>query len=122
MAENNKKLANRLRRKRSIRKRIFGTAERPRLCIFRSSLHMYAQVINDDTGTTLAAASTQSPEIREKRAGKKKSELAALVGALVAQKCQAANVTKVVFDRNGFIYHGRVKAVAEGAREGGLEF
>lgn len=122
MAENNKKLASRLRRKRSIRKRIFGTAERPRLCVFRSSLHMYAQVIDDDTGTTLAAASTQSPEIRDKREGKKKSEMAALVGALVAQKCQAANVTKVVFDRNGFIYHGRVKAVAEGAREGGLEF
>lgn len=122
MAENKKKLANRLRRKRSIRKRIFGTAERPRLCVFRSCLHMYAQVINDDTGTTLAAASTQSPEIRDQRDGKKKSELAALVGALVAQKCQAANVTKVVFDRNGFIYHGRVKAVAEGARGGGLEF
>lgn len=122
MAENNKKLAKRLRRKRSIRKRIFGTAERPRLCVFRSSLHMYAQVIDDDTGTTLAAASTQSPEIREKRDGKKKSELATLVGQLVAQKCQAANITKVVFDRNGFIYHGRIKAVAEGAREGGLEF
>jgi large subunit ribosomal protein L18 len=122
MAENNKKLAKRLRRKRSIRKRIFGTAERPRLSVFRSSLHMYAQVIDDDTGTTLAAASTQSPEIRGKRDGKKKSELAALVGQLVAQRCQAANITKVVFDRNGFIYHGRVKAVAEGAREGGLEF
>jgi len=122
MAENNKKVAQRLRRKRSIRKRIFGTAARPRLCVFRSSLHMYAQVIDDDTGRTLVSASTQSEEVRTQRDGKKKSELASLVGKLVAQKCQAANITKVVFDRNGFIYHGRVKAVAEGAREGGLQF
>ena len=122
MAENNKKVAGRLRRKRSIRKRIFGTADRPRLSVFRSCMHMYAQVIDDDTGQTLAAASTMSPEIRESRTGKKKSELAALVGALVAQKCQASNITRVVFDRNGFIYHGRVKAVADGAREGGLQF
>jgi len=116
------KLSSRLRRKRSIRKRIFGTAERPRLSVFRSSMHMYAQVIDDDTGKTLVAASTLSPEVRESRDGKKKSELAALVGKLVAQKCQAQNITRVVFDRNGFIYHGRIKAVAEGAREGGLEF
>jgi large subunit ribosomal protein L18 len=122
MAENNKKLASRLRRKRSIRKRIFGTAERPRLSVFRSSMHMYAQVINDDTGETLVAASTQSAEIRGTRDGKKKSELAQLVGKLIAQKCQAANISRVVFDRNGFIFHGRVKAVAEGAREGGLQF
>lgn len=122
MAENNKKLASRLRRKRSIRKRIIGTAERPRLSVYRSSIHMYAQVIDDDSGTTLAAASTLSPEIREKREGKKKSEMAALVGQLLAQRCQAQNITRVVFDRNGFIYHGRVKAVAEGAREAGLQF
>jgi large subunit ribosomal protein L18 len=122
MAENNKKLASRLRRKRSIRKRIFGTAERPRLSVFRSSMHMYAQVINDDTGETLVAASTQSAEIRGSREGKKKSELATLVGKLIAQKCVAANISRVVFDRNGFIFHGRVKAVAEGAREGGLQF
>jgi len=122
MTDSNQKVAGRLRRKRSIRKRISGDAERPRLSVFRTSMHMYAQVIDDDTGTTLAAASTLSPEVRSQRDGKKKSELAALVGQLVAQKCQAKNITKVVFDRNGFIYHGRVKAVADGAREGGLDF
>ena len=122
MTDSNQKVAGRLRRKRSIRKRISGTAERPRLSVFRTSMHMYAQVIDDDTGITLAAASTLSPEVRTQREGKKKSELATLVGQLVAQKCQAKNITKVVFDRNGFIYHGRVKAVAEGAREGGLDF
>jgi large subunit ribosomal protein L18 len=122
MTDSNQKVAGRLRRKRSIRKRITGTAERPRLSVFRTSMHMYAQVIDDDTGITLAAASTLSPEVRTQREGKKKSELATLVGQLVAQKCQAKNITKVVFDRNGFIYHGRVKAVAEGAREGGLDF
>ena len=122
MTDSNQKVAGRLRRKRSIRKRISGNAERPRLSVFRTSMHMYAQVIDDDTGVTLAAASTLSPEVRTQREGKKKSELAALVGQLVAQKCQAKNITKVVFDRNGFIYHGRVKAVADGAREGGLDF
>jgi large subunit ribosomal protein L18 len=122
MTDSNQKVAGRLRRKRSIRKRISGNAERPRLSVFRSSMHMYAQVIDDDTGITLAAASTLSPEVRSQREGKKKSELAALVGQLVAQKCQAKNITKVVFDRNGFIYHGRIKAVADGAREGGLDF
>jgi large subunit ribosomal protein L18 len=122
MTDSNQKVAGRLRRKRSIRKRVTGTAERPRLSVFRTSMHMYAQVIDDDTGITLAAASTLSPEVRTQREGKKKSELATLVGQLVAQKCQAKNITKVVFDRNGFIYHGRVKAVAEGAREGGLDF
>jgi large subunit ribosomal protein L18 len=122
MTDSNQKVAGRLRRKRSIRKRISGNAERPRLSVFRTSMHMYAQVIDDDTGVTLAAASTLSPEVRTQREGKKKSELAALVGQLVAQKCQAKNITKVVFDRNGFIYHGRIKAVADGAREGGLDF
>jgi large subunit ribosomal protein L18 len=122
MTDSNQKVAGRLRRKRSIRKRISGNAERPRLSVFRTSMHMYAQVIDDDTGTTLAAASTLSPEVRSQRDGKKKSELATLVGQLVAQKCQAKNITKVVFDRNGFIYHGRIKAVADGAREGGLDF
>ena len=122
MADNQSKTDARLRRKRSIRKRVSGDGVRPRLSVFRSSMHMYAQVIDDDTGRTLAAASTLSPEIRGERAGKKKSELASLVGKLVAQKCSAQNITKVVFDRNGFIYHGRVKAVADGARECGLQF
>jgi len=122
MSLKNVKQAGRARRKMSIRKRISGTVARPRLSVFRSSEHIYAQVVDDTTGTTLAAASTQSPEIRGERAGKRKTELATLVGKLIAQKCSEKSIEAVVFDRNGFIYHGRVKAVAEGAREGGLRF
>lgn len=112
----------RARRKRRIRKKVFGTGERPRLSVFRSAKHIYAQVIDDTTGSTLVAASTKSPELREQLAGKNKTEHAALVGALIAQKTLAAEISQVVFDRNGFIYHGRVKAVADAAREGGLVF
>ena len=122
MASDKKRNATRIRRKRSIRKRLSGTTARPRLSVFRSSKHIYAQVIDDTTGETLVAASTQSPEIREDLAGKKKLERATLVGQLIAQKTLAKEIKTVVFDRNGFIYHGRVKAVAEAAREGGLVF
>ena len=122
MASDKKRNATRIRRKRSIRKRLSGTTARPRLSVFRSSKHIYAQVIDDTTGETLVAASTQSPEIREDINGKKKIECAALVGQLIAQKTLAKEIKTVVFDRNGFIYHGRVKAVAEAAREGGLVF
>lgn len=122
MSVKNEKQAARIRRKKSIRKRISGTSQRPRLSVFRSSEHIYAQVVDDVTGSTLVAASTQSPEIRGERSGKRKTELATLVGKLVARKCIEQNIEAVVFDRNGFIYHGRVKAVAEGAREGGLRF
>ena len=122
MAADRKRNATRIRRKYSIRKRINGTGARPRLSVFRSSKHIYAQVIDDVTGETLVSASTQSPEIREDLAGKEKIERAQLVGKLIAQKTIAKEITTVVFDRNGFIYHGRVKAVAEAAREGGLAF
>jgi large subunit ribosomal protein L18 len=122
MAADRKRNATRIRRKYSIRKRVNGTAARPRLSVFRSSKHIYAQVIDDTTGETLVSASTQSPEIREELAGKEKIERAQLVGKLIAQKTIAKEITSVVFDRNGFIYHGRVKAVAEAAREGGLAF
>lgn len=122
MAADRKRNATRLRRKYSIRKKVNGTGARPRLSVFRSSKHIYAQVIDDTTGETLASASTQSPEIREDASGKEKIERAALVGKLIAQKTLAKEITSVVFDRNGFIYHGRVKAVAEAAREGGLAF
>ena len=122
MAADRKRNATRIRRKYSIRKKINGTGARPRLSVYRSSKHIYAQVIDDTTGETLAAASTQSPEIREELSGKEKMERAALVGKLIAQKTIAKEITSVVFDRNGFIYHGRVKAVAEAAREGGLAF
>jgi len=110
----------RLRRKAHIRKNVEGSQERPRLSVYRSLNHIYAQVIDDVTGKTLAAASTLSPELKEGK-GKKK-DLAKEVGELVAKKCQEAKIATVVFDRNGFMYHGRVAAVAEGAREGGLKF
>lgn len=122
MATKNKKEAARLRRKRSIRKRISGSAERPRLSVYRSNQHIYAQVIDDATGTTLAAASSRSAEIRGECAERQKADVAGLVGKLVAEKCNAKGISQVVFDRNGFIYHGRVKAVADAAREAGLQF
>src|SRR3954447_11505071 len=117
---NMKKQLLRVRRKAHIRKKGGGARERPRLSVYRSLHHIYAQVIDDITGKTLAAASTLSPELKNGK-GKKK-ELAKEVGKLVAKKCQEAKIAAVVFDRNGFMYHGRVAAVADGAREGGLKF
>jgi len=117
---NAKKQELRLRRKAHIRKRVEGSQERPRLSVYRSLNHIYAQVIDDTSGKTLAAASTLSPELKDGQ-GKKK-ELAKQVGKLLAKKCQEAKIAAVVFDRNGFMYHGRIAAVAEGAREGGLKF
>lgn len=116
------KAASRLRRKRSIRKKISGTAERPRLSVYRSNKHIYVQVIDDVAGTTLASISTESPSVRESVSDKKKTEAAQVVGQKIAEKCKELSIENVIFDRNGFIYHGRVKAVAEGAREGGLKF
>jgi large subunit ribosomal protein L18 len=103
-----------------IRKKVEGIVGRPRLSVYRSLNHIYAQVIDDVTGKTLAAASTLSAELKDAK-GKKK-EQAKEVGKLVAKKCQEAKIEAVVFDRNGFMYHGRIAAVAEGAREGGLKF
>ena len=122
MSVKNSKIEGRLRRKRSIRKKISGSGARPRLSVFRSSKHIYAQVIDDSTGATLASASTRSVDLREELSGKKKAEQAALVGQLIAKRCIEKEISQVVFDRNGFIYHGRVRAVAEAAREGGLKF
>jgi large subunit ribosomal protein L18 len=108
------------RRKHRIRLKVSGSADRPRLSVYRSLSHIYAQVIDDGSGKTLVAASTLSPELK---AGKgKKVDLAKQVGKLVAQKCVEAKIQAVVFDRNGFEYHGRIAAVATGAREGGLKF
>ncbi len=122
MAVKNKKVAARRRRKLSIRKRLSGTAERPRLSVFRSNKHIYAQVVDDTAGVTLAAACSLTKEVADAIGGKKKSEIATLVGALIAERCKAKDIESVVFDRNGFVYHGRVKAVAEAAREAGLKF
>src|SRR5436305_9958260 len=102
-----------------IRKKVDGSQERPRLSVYRSLNHIYAQVIDDTSGRTLAAASTLSPELKDGKG--KKRELAKEVGKLVAKKCQEKQIAAVVFDRNGFMYHGRIAAVAEGAREGGLK-
>jgi large subunit ribosomal protein L18 len=108
------------RRKQRVRKRVRGTDARPRVCVFRSNKHIYAQVISDDQGTTLAAASTLSADLTA--AKKKGFEAAKQVGLALAKICKEKNITRVIFDRNGFLFHGRVKAVADGAREGGLEF
>jgi large subunit ribosomal protein L18 len=116
------KEAARLRRKVSIRKRISGTPERPRLTVFRSAKHIYAQAIDDTSNTVLAAASDLEEALKGDAQGKKKADKAKLVGMAVAKKLLAKNITMVVFDRNGYIYHGRVSAVADGAREGGLQF
>jgi large subunit ribosomal protein L18 len=117
---NMKKKELRERRKAHIRKKVDGSQERPRLSVYRSLNHIYAQVIDDTSGKTLAAASTLSPELKEGKG--KKRELAKEVGKLVAKKCQEKQIAAVVFDRNGFMYHGRIAAVAEGAREAGLKF
>ncbi|GAC1406319.1 MAG: 50S ribosomal protein L18 [Chloroflexota bacterium] len=109
----------RIRRHRSIRKRLRGTAQRPRLNVFRSSANIYVQVIDDDLGNTLAAASTLEGAVQ---ATKTKTAQARLVGQLAAERAKAKGVQKVVFDRGGYLYHGRIQAVADGAREGGLEF
>lgn len=112
----------RQRRHLRMRKGLQGTPERPRLCVFRSSIHIYAQLIDDRAGRTLAAASTLDPEIRERAASAKKADAGKMVGQLIARRAQERGVRRVVFDRGGYVYHGRVQALAEGAREGGLEF
>jgi large subunit ribosomal protein L18 len=115
------KLVSRLKRKNRIRKKLSGTSERPRLTVYKSLKHIYAQVVDDTTGRTLAFASSLSKELKGKDEGDKKAE-AKRVGSLIAEKCKAAKVDAVVFDRNGFPYHGRIAAVADAAREAGLKF
>ncbi|MFO8058801.1 MAG: 50S ribosomal protein L18 [bacterium] len=108
-------------RQKRVRKKVRGTTERPRLCVYKSSSHIYAQLIDDSRGHTLCAAGTVSPELKEKLKSTKDIEAAKAVGELAARKAKQSGVTKVVFDRNGFLYHGRVKALADAARESGLE-
>ncbi|HJZ61740.1 MAG TPA: 50S ribosomal protein L18 [Miltoncostaeaceae bacterium] len=111
-------VAPRERRHRRIRGKVHGTAARPRLSVFRSNMRIYAQVIDDDQGHTLAAAGSHEAALK----GLAKSDAATAVGGLVAERARAAGVTRVVFDRGGYLYHGRVRALADAAREGGLEF
>ena len=112
----------RLRRQRHVRKRLFGTDERPRLAVFRSSKHIYAQVINDETATTLAQASTLDPDVRSQLTYGGNKAAAALVGRLVAERAKQAGIDKICFDRRSYKYHGRVEALAQAAREAGLQF
>lgn len=109
-------------RQRRIRAKIFGTAGRPRLNVFRSLENIFVQVIDDENGHTLVSASTIDKEIASQVEGKNKTEAAKLVGVAVANRAKQAGITTVVFDRGGYRYHGRIRALAEGAREGGLEF
>jgi large subunit ribosomal protein L18 len=112
----------RLRRKQRVRRKITGTDARPRVCVFRSNKHIYAQVISDHQGKTLATVSTLTKELALATKQTKGVASAKQVGLALAKACKEKNITRVVFDRNGFLFHGRVKAVADGAREGGLEF
>ncbi len=112
----------RYRRHERVRKRVEGTPERPRLSVFRSLGHIYAQVIDDRHGATLAAASSLEPDIKTKVSEENKIAIARIVGRRVAERAREKGITQVVFDRGGYLYHGRVKALAEGAREGGLQF
>ena len=112
------KVEKRQKIKRRVRRNIFGTAEKPRLSDYRSNKEIYAQIIDDNTGTTLVSASSREKGI----AAGNKTEVSASVGKALAEKAKAKGVEAVVFDRNGFVYHGRIKALADGAREGGLKF
>jgi len=115
-------IVGRERRKLRIRRKVSGTNEQPRLTVFRSAKHIYAQVIDDVAGTTLVHASTLSREVRAAVAEDKKIDAAKKVGAAVAKLLMAKGISKIVFDRNGYLYHGRVRALADGAREAGLKF
>jgi large subunit ribosomal protein L18 len=118
----NKRTELRAKRKVRIRKRIFGTPERPRLSVYRSLNHIYTQIIDDTQGVTLASASTVEKEVRDAQKFDNKRAAATYIGKLIAQRAAAKGIKSVVFDRNGFLYHGRVKAVSDGAREAGLDF
>ena len=121
MAKNTRSVA-RVRRHTRVRKNLIGTAERPRLNVFRSLSSIYAQVIDDETGRTLISASSVDRELREKLKGMKKAEQAKLIGQTLAERAKSKGINAVVFDRGGYRYIGRVKAFADGAREGGLQF
>jgi large subunit ribosomal protein L18 len=116
-----KRLA-RLRRHARVRRRVYGTGEQPRLCVFRSLKHIYAQVIDDTRYHTLISASTLDAEVQAELVGKDKAAQAAIVGKVLAQRAREAGIESVVFDRGGYMYHGRVKSLADAAREGGLKF
>lgn len=117
-----KREAMRIKRKKRIRQKVQGTPQRPRLTVFRSARHIYAQIIDDTRGETLAAASTMEKQVRDQGKSENKVAAADEIGKLVAQRASGKGITSVVFDRNGYIYHGRVRAVSEAARKNGLDF
>ncbi len=121
-SKTNPRTVARLKRKLRVRKRVQGSSERPRLCVFRSDKHIYAQIIDDVQGVTLVSASTVAPEFKQMELAQGKVGAAQRVGQMVANKAKSQGITRVVFDRNGYIYHGRVRALADSAREAGLEF
>ncbi len=122
MSTTNPKQVARLKRQRRIRKTTKGTTQRPRLCVFRSAKHIYAQVIDDTLGKTLVSASSMETDVRQRDDFENKVALATHIGQLIGERAQEKGVKQVVFDRNGFLYHGRIKAVSEGARKSGLDF
>ena len=122
MGKTSQRLVSRLKRKKRIRKTISGSKDRPRLSVFRSSKNIYAQIIDDDIASTLVSASTLDKEFKEQAVQGKKLDIAKAVGILVGKRALDKGITKVIFDRNGFLYHGRIKALSDGAREAGLHF
>ncbi|GAB4529448.1 MAG: 50S ribosomal protein L18 [Anaerolineae bacterium] len=122
MGKPNKVQLARKRRHQRVRQKVMGTSQRPRLNVYRSLNHIYAQIIDDSQGRTLLAVSTIDPSLRQSLEGKTKTEQAAVVGKALAQRATQAGITQVVFDRGGYKYHGRVKMLAEASREGGLQF
>lgn len=112
----------RLKKQKRVRRKIKGTTERPRLCVFRSARHISAQVIDDISGATIVSASTYEKNTKEQPKFENKSAAATFIGKIVAERAKEKGITTVVFDRNGYLYHGRIKAVSEGAREAGLIF
>ncbi len=122
MGSANRRKALRLKRKKRIRKKLFGTEEKPRMSVFRSARHIYTQIIDDTNGITLAAASTTEKEVIEQQKFENKTAAAIYIGQLIAQRAMEKGIKSVVFDRNGFLYHGRIKAVSDGARKAGLDF
>ena len=122
MSHTNTSAVSRDRRKQRIRKTVFGATERPRMSVFRSANHIYAQIIDDTTGKTLVAASTMSKELTGSVGHGGNITSAQAVGRLIAERAKASDISQVVFDRNGYLYHGRIKALADAAREAGLDF
>ncbi len=122
MGNTSPRLVSRLKRKKRIRKNIFGNQDRPRMSVFRTAKHIYAQIVDDTQGITLVSASTLDKEYKENSVAGKKQEIAKAVGNLIGKRAVDKGITKVVLDRNGFLYHGRIKALSDAAREAGLLF